>query len=319
MPQKEKISRIAITGMCGEWGKILADALTKKNPFECVLGLDIKEPAFTFPNFHFQKIFLTDKKNLILSLQKHKIQAVVHLAFLISTQTKISDVMQVNVDAARNVAEAVYDLGMKKFVLGSSTTVYGAFLRRKKIIVTENTPVHPNKDYSFAVLKAAVEDAVQYVFDGSRPIDCVILRRAQLLSPYSKIILPFGLNALPFSLTFLGSNAPLQLIHAKDLSALTLLAVTKKANGIYNAVADGAIRLSELVNALGKIPVPVHPLAAKFGLSLLSLAGATGELSGGINYFIEPPRCSNEKIKKEFRYTFQYSAQEAVKQTVQPV
>lgn len=310
MPLKGKIKRIAITGVCGEWGKILADALTQRNPFECVLGLDMKEPPHMFPKFHFQKIFLADKKNIISALERYNIQAVVHLAFHITPQTKISDVLQVNVNAAKNVAEAAFELRMEKFILGSSTTVYGAFPGRRRML-TEETPVHPNKNYSFAVLKAAVEDAVRDVLDGT-DVSLVILRRAQLLSSYSKIILPFDVDALPFSMTFSGHNAPLQFIHAGDLSALTLLALKKKSNGIFNAVSDGTVPLRDMVSALGKIPVPVHPLAAKIGLSLLSLAGTTGELSDGINYFIYPPLCSNEKIKKTFRYTFRYSARDAV-------
>jgi nucleoside-diphosphate-sugar epimerase len=194
MPQKEKIKRIAVTGMCGEWGKILADALAKKTPFECVLGLDIKEPSHTFPNFHFHKIFLTDKKNLISALKKYNIEAVVHLAFHITPQTKISDVISVNVEAASNVAEAAASLGLKKFILGSSTTVYGAF-PRGNLAVTEDTPPRPNKDYSFAVLKTAVENAVlDALYDTD--ISLMILRRAQLLSPYSKTIFPFRLRQL---------------------------------------------------------------------------------------------------------------------------
>lgn len=305
-----EIKRVAVTGICGEWGKCLADSLKKKNPFECVLGVDVKEPSFSFRGFEFEKLPLHDKKKLLSALKKRRIQAIVHLAFFLKPETTISEALPLNLEAAKNAAVCARELGVKKFIFGSSTTVYGAFYRRRESL-REDAPVTLDRNYSFSFIKAKMEETVQNVLNGSK-VNCVILRRAQLLSKYTPVILPFAGNGQPFSPVFLGSDAPLQFIHAEDLSAITRLAIQKKMEGIYNVAADGTVRLSKLVRALGKVPVPVFPFAAKFGLSLLSLAGLSGEIAGSVDYFTRPPKCSNEKLKKELHYAFQYNAEEAL-------
>lgn len=310
MPEEEKLKRIAITGICGEWGKILADSFKNKTLFECVLGVDVKEPSFTFRGFQFENLPLHDKKKLLAAFKKRRIQAVVHLAFFLKPETPISEALPVNLEAAENAAACAKELGVKKFILGSSTTVYGAFHRRRESI-QEDAPVVADRDYSFSFLKAKIEETVQSVLQGSK-VNSVILRRAQLLSKYTPVILPFAANGYPFSPVFMGYDAPLQFIHAEDLSRITQLALLKNTQGVYNAVADGSVSLSRLVRSLGKIPVPVLPNAAKLGLKLLSLAGLSGEIAGSVNYFTRPPQCSNKKLKRDFRYAFKYTAEEAL-------
>lgn len=310
MPQSEKIKRVAVTGICGEWGRSLADSFKKKNPFECVLGLDIRQPSFSFPRFRFERVSLHEKEKLKSALKKNRIQAIVHLAFFLKPETSISEALPLNVDAVKNAALCVKELGIEKFILGSSTTVYGAFYRRSESI-TETAPVTLDRNYSFSFLKAKMEETTENILRGS-DVAVVILRRAQLLSSYSPVILPFAANGRPFSPTFLGYDAPLQFIHADDLSAVTQLAIQKKTKGIYNVVSDGTVRLNKLVRTLGKVPIPVSPFAAKFGLKVLSMTGLSGEIAGSVNYFTRPPQCSNEKLKKEFRYTFKYTAEEAL-------
>lgn len=305
-----KARRIAVTGICGEWGRVFLNAIKRKNPFEFVLGIDLKPPNIQIQNFSFHQQDLQDNQ-LGKVFKKYAIDTVLHLAFLLRLDTPKKVAVSVNVLSIQNVLSAFIDSGAQSFILGSSNSVYGAYPDNPDIL-TETSQPRPNKDHLFAVLKRRMETEVAEVEEKHKDKRFVVLRRGTLLSHYVRPSVPVSLFNSPFSPFFLFHNPPLQFIHEKDLGKITVLALKKPVSGIYNVVSDGHVSYLELIARSGNIPVLVPGTLAKTAAKFLETLGLLTPISGGLDYFMFPWLCSNKKIKQALKYKFSFTSKDAV-------
>lgn len=302
--------RVAVTGVCGEWGRVFLNAIRNNNPFEFVLGIDLKPPGIRINNFAFHQQDLQDNQ-LGKIFRKYDIDTVLHLAFLLKYDTPKKVAVSVNVLSIQNVLRAFVESSAQSFILGSSNSVYGAHPDNPPIL-TETSPTRPNRDHLFAVLKSRMENEVAEVEEKHRDRRFVILRRGTLLSHYVRPSAPVSLFNSPFSPFFLFHNPPLQFIHEKDLGKITVLALKKPIAGIYNVVSDGHVSYLELIARSGNIPVFVPGTLAKTAAKFFETLGLLTPISGGLDYFMFPWLCSNKKIKRALKYEFAFTSKDAV-------
>ncbi len=130
---------ILITGGAGFIGSSLADRLLGMG--ENVVAIDNFDPfyrseikrrnlsaAFNHPNFRFIEGDIRDKGLIKETLADHHIDLVVHLAAKAGVRPSLSDPAEyydVNVNGTLNILEGMKDLGIKKLVFASSSSVYG--------------------------------------------------------------------------------------------------------------------------------------------------------------------------------------------------
>jgi len=152
------MKKILITGSSGFIGFHLSNRLSNSN---LILGVDnhnnyysssIKNKRLKIllkkKNFSFKKIDLNDKKNLELVFKKFKPEIVYHLAgqpgVLYSFKNPKSYEIN-NIRATDSLCNICKKYKIKKFIFGSSSSVYGD---QKKFPITEDSKLNPKNPYA---------------------------------------------------------------------------------------------------------------------------------------------------------------------------
>ena len=184
---------VLITGGAGYIGSLLASELLRANYRVTVLdsllfGGESLVPFLHHPNFHFVKADVTELRAVKDSLKGgwEKPNAIVHLAAIVGFPACQAVGKQVawryNVEATKTVFGQAADLGVERFVFGSTYSNYGLSPDGKA--VTEDSPLNPQSLY--AETKIASEEFLL----GQKDAQCapLIFRFATLygLSPRTR-------------------------------------------------------------------------------------------------------------------------------------
>ncbi|WP_419944137.1 NAD-dependent epimerase/dehydratase family protein [Candidatus Poriferisodalis sp.] len=147
--------------------------------------------------------------------------------------------------------------------LVSSASVYGAWPNHPTPI-SENMPVRPNPESSFAVHHADAERTVLEWADGGRGAparEVAILRPAPVVSNGpGGAIGEAMLAAAPIRTG--NDDPPVQFLHLDDLASAVVLAVRRRLSGAFNVAPDGWLAPGELRALLGARPKIRLPLPA---------------------------------------------------------
>ncbi|MEM3062137.1 MAG: GDP-mannose 4,6-dehydratase, partial [Nitrososphaerota archaeon] len=143
--------KIMITGGAGFVGSHLCDALVKDDHKIIVLTrarTKLDNIAHLLNKITVEKIDITEFSKLGKSIEKHKPDAIVHLAGQTSHSKSFEDPMydiEANTKSTLFILEKIRLLDLKcRFVLGSTFIVVG---KPKKLPVNEDTPCNPTTIY----------------------------------------------------------------------------------------------------------------------------------------------------------------------------
>lgn len=192
--------KVLITGINGRIGQYVAKGLIK-NGFK-IIGLDKADTICkNLECCSYVKADITDKNNLIKTLNGYKIDAVIHLAALAhfsSNNISLEDFMKINYEGALNVAELAYHCCANKVLFSSTVEVYGQI---DELIVDEDTVCNPITNYGKSKYEA--EKKLKSYFD-SVGIEYYVYRFTPVYLPeYTKdldkrVLLPKGLGSFYF-------------------------------------------------------------------------------------------------------------------------
>jgi len=184
---------------------------------------------------------------------------VFHCAALVSDWARLEDMVRVNVEGTRHLAEAAIACGrLRRFVYLSSMVVFGMQAQRD---LDESSPViHTGDNYN--VTKIRAEDVVQR-FISERGLKAVILRPPYVYGPRDRQVLPRILgNVKDGQFKFIGSGRrPMSLVYVGNLAeALYQAAVAPDAAGEVFLVTNGdeitRERLVEIICEETGFPMP---------------------------------------------------------------
>ena len=176
---------ILVTGGAGFIGSHLVERLLKENSqvtvvdnFNEFYSPELKrrnvEKFFENENFSLHEVDICDAENLRKVFLENRFDAVVHLAAWAGVRPSLLNpklYTNVNVNGTLNLLESAKEFGVKQFVFGSSSSVYGI---NAKIPFAENDPIfQPISPY--AATKAAGE-LLCHTFSHLYDIRCVCLR-----------------------------------------------------------------------------------------------------------------------------------------------
>jgi len=180
-----------ITGGAGFIGSHLVDNLLEKAQIVCVDNFDpfypegIKrkniENHLKHPNYKLYEISITDYEGLNKVFRNHKFDAIIHLAAKAGVRPSLlmpDKYFETNVDGTVNLLQLAKEYGVKKFVFGSSSSVYGSRdFGPFKEDMDINRPISP-----YAATKSAGEQ-VCYTYSHLYGINVVCLRFFTVYGP----------------------------------------------------------------------------------------------------------------------------------------
>ncbi len=276
------MENILITGGAGFIGSHLSETLLKQGHFIVCLDNfnDYYDPKIKRRNI--QEILSKKNYKLIegdildLSLlreifRKYNIDVIIHLAARAGVRPSIKEPLlyqKVNVEGTTNLLEMAKDFKIKKFIFGSSSSVYG---KNKKIPFSEDDPVdHPISPYA-ATKKAGELICYTYHHLYNLPVSC--LRFFTVYGPRQRPDMAIHKFT---RLIFYGENVPMfgQGDTRRDYTYITDIidGICKAMEHchsyhIYNLGESKTIELRQLINliaeTLGKKPkiqvLPMQP------------------------------------------------------------
>ena len=255
-----KVSRFVVTGAAGFIGSTLVDFLV--NAGKVVLAMDSFTPYYSrslkLRNSRGFALNELDLKSCHLPSILEADDIVIHLAgqpgVRSSFGASFAVYVQENVLATSRLLEACADVGVGRFILGSTSSVYGDVLYQSSREVDLPRPVSP-----YGVTKLASEHLVR-LFERNFSLRTVVLRFFTVYGPrqrpdmaFSRII-SSGLQGVPFSLNGDGSQLRDFTFVDDVVSAIVACTETDSVLGKTLNVGGGEITsLARAIDVVGEV------------------------------------------------------------------
>jgi len=220
--------------------------------------MDIEKPDEEINDLDF---ILADFRSpaFIDLLKSENVHTVCHLDFRFS-HYRSERSFEYNVLGTMKVVGACFDSGVKKLILKSSTSVYGADPLNPAFL-TEDHDLQGTKKLGY--LRDLVETAsfcLGYCRQSSEMM-INVLRFPSIIGTESDSELIRYLNQ-PLVPVLMGFNPMFQIIHEDDVVGAILHAIHNDHQGAFNVAANGVMPLHKLIRLAGRVPIPIfHPFA----------------------------------------------------------
>lgn len=306
----DTIRRIAITGASGYIGSQLIKRLQDDDSIDRILAFDIRPMKF---NLSSKVIFLKQDITCPMAeaLNQSKIQAVAHLAFILSPGRNRATIQKVNLIGTANVLEACAQTNVKHLLYLSSTTVYGAH-PDNPLLLTEEAKLRPVKGFQYGEDKTRSEALLnEFTLQHIKP-SITILRAPPVMGVNANNFVSRAFSKR-FLVGFNGYDPVMQFLHEDDLTEIMRICLAKRTcSGIYNVTGDGIIRWSEVAEIFGRkiinLPVPVLYSLTKITWNLRMQSDSP---SCGLDFIRYRWTTIASKIKEKMGFQFRYSSREA--------
>jgi nucleoside-diphosphate-sugar epimerase len=244
---------ILVTGSSGFIGINVIRYFIDKG--EKVVGLDLASPAINFQRelFTFHKCDLTERNAVLNAFRKYNPRFVIHLAFITHRKDVYSEFMD-DVKITLNTLEAACKQGVERFILMSSSTVYG--LRTEDKPVNEDERPNPKGTYGKAKLMA---ELMARQFFEAEDLPVTIFRGFEIYGPNLTIpsivrkLLDRALSKEPMQLYCYGKQKT-DFTYVDDLcQAMEIVLHNEKAVGeVFNVGYGKAYTYEEFAKAISK-------------------------------------------------------------------
>jgi UDP-glucose 4-epimerase len=308
------MKNILITGSSGYLGSCLVDALSKETTVGSIVGVDIAPPTRRPNKFDFYQkdIRSADMGDLLTT---HRIDTVMHLAFVVKPIHDIKQMHDIDYNGTRNILEHARRSGVAHVIVTSSTLAYGAHADNPDTI-REDDPLRGNRSYPYGYHKAQVDTMIQQFADSADGMTITTLRPCTVFGPHVDNYVSRMLFR-PLTVGIMGRNPRIQMIHEDDFVDACLLAVDRKQGGAFNIVGEGTVTTDELAQIAGtrvvKLPAwLLHPV-----LEILWRLRAPGvEVNHGyLDYAAYPFVASLDKAREELGFTPRYTTRQTIEET----
>ena len=297
--------RVAITGAAGYIGGRLIRRLQQSNRVSAILATDIAPSRIRLsPKTHFAHWDIVEPRPDILA--NHRIDSVIHLAYILNPARRQTRARQVNVAGADNILEACRQAGIQRVIYLSSSSVYGARADNPEFL-TETDPLRPIEGFQYSEDKIAAESRFTDYAARNPEAAITILRVCPVMGPYAD---NFIANAFkkPILPVISSSDPPMQFLHEDDLLLTLERCLEYQPRGTYNVAGRGVIHWTEMIAAMSRpslrLPTPAWRFltSAAWRLKLQSESPACG-----LEFIRHRWTVSSEKIESaldiEFRHT----------------
>lgn len=280
--------RVAVTGGSGELGTHVLRRLDRDRDVDEIVCFDVRPPLAIGRKLRFVKGDVRDRAALERAFDK--CDAVFHLAFILARRLPRDVFWGINVQGTKNVFEAAARAGASTIVYASSIAQYGVLPGHPTPIV-ETTPRKSQPDFPYAATKQEVERWLD-AFEPQHPSMSIARIRPGILVGEG---MEHGLGRVwRHRLLLSPGDEPLPVVWDEDVADAMILALSKRARGAFNAVADDPRSARDLARATGmrvvKTPMALGVAFARISpwLDKLGIVEAFDEgwLRGGDSTFV---------------------------------
>lgn len=300
---------IAVTGASGYIGERIVERLLQEPGVDKVVGIDIRPTPLEDPKLVTVQQDIT--KPLEHVFTQHRVEAVIHLAFVLRQLRDRELSRKINVGGASNVLWASDASGVKRIVLLSSATVYGAHADNQKLL-TEDAPLRPPPAFNYANDKVQVEWFYN-AYAADRPeVELTTLRGCVVMGPNVDNFITSALNK-PALISVGKSDPGMQFVHEEDLIEILWRCISEAHPGTFNVAAPGEVAWSQVARMAGKrmyrLPAPLAYCITNLTWKLHIQDDSPGV---GLDWIRWPWQVSTARLEREFGYTFKHSSLAAV-------
>ncbi len=304
---------IAVTGARSFLGRNLLGLLDEDDRVRRLVVIDEQVPASAGTK---TRSYIVDRTQPNASariaeiLAAESVDTFVHLGGLESPSRNTAWAHELESVGTLHVLNACRERPVSKFVLGSSSHLYGPRFDNPNFL-SESHPLRGLGDCPFLGDKIDVEDQVAVFARDQKDTCTTVLRFAPLLGPTVETFITRWL-ARPYVPTLLGFDPLLQVVHEVDALAALKLALDRNIAGVFNIAAEGVLPASTMIKLLGRrnLPVP-HGLGARLA-SLLWLSGLSEVPAPMLQFLRHLCVADGQKARAELGFSPGYTTREAV-------
>ncbi len=276
---------------------------------DIILATDIRPPSVEYSSkVTFVAWDVSENRPDIFA--RHRVDTVIHLAYVLNPTREKSRARIVNVAGTGNVLQAAEKSGVRQVIYLSSASVYGAHADNPELL-KETDPVRPLEGFQYSQDKVVAESLLCKFASRNPEIAVTILRVCPVMGPnadnfianaFKKPLLP-GIGS---------ADPPMQFLHEDDLVQTLIRCLERRPRGIYNVGGDGAVRWSEMVAMMNRpiirLPAPVWYVltSAAWHLRLQNDSPAIG-----LDFIRYRWTADTDKIKSAIGIEFRHSSRSA--------
>ncbi|MHB1844021.1 MAG: NAD-dependent epimerase/dehydratase family protein [Deltaproteobacteria bacterium] len=304
---------IAITGAYGYLGRALIERFEASPWVERILALDLKPPPGALRKTRFVPIDLTRPRAdqaIAEALSANEVDTLVHLALFYNPIHNAAYAHEVEAIGTLQLLDAATSAGVGAVATISTTALYGAHADNPAYL-TEDRPLRPAPHSRFLADKLEVERQLG-LFREQRPLARVAVLRlasmlgAQVKNPATRLL---GRPLVP---VLLGCDPLMQFLHEEDAVRALMLAVERRASGLFNVAPPGPLPLSSILRLLGRTPLPLPPPVARAAMSTLWTLLGLGTAPSWLDYLRYVWVADGSKAERELGLVYTHSCREVV-------
>jgi UDP-glucose 4-epimerase len=254
---------VAVTGAAGFLGCNLIGSLEEDDRIARVVALDVSPASTAGRKTRLYDVDLTHptaESRIAEIFTAERVDTIAHLAFLASPTHASAWAHELESVGTMHVTIAARHAQVRKFVLWSQTSLYGAHPSNPNFL-TEKHPLRAPKSEPYFGDKIEAEEQARKLLLRSPSAIVTILRTAPILGPtvHNAVTRYLARRLVP---TAMGYDPLVQFLHEVDAIAALHLAVLRDVRGTFNVVGDGVLPLSTVIKLAGRVAVPIpHPIA----------------------------------------------------------
>jgi UDP-glucose 4-epimerase len=309
--------RYLITGGSGYIGGALTDELSSRDETEKIVAVDVKPPPRHWDKHEFVKGDVRDGALIRQLLERHEIDALIHLAFILNPIRDDAMMYDVDVNGAQATLKAASDAGTQQVLVTTSATAYGAFPDNPKPIA-EDWPVRGVPDFPYARDKAEADRLCQLWAAEHPDRVMTIVRPCIVMGPNVDNYIVRSFENNPFIPVLDGVDEEFQLVHEEDVATALIALLDGKAGGAFNLAGDGTItwrRSAELLDKKAR-EVSLKNMKRFNGLMWRLHVPRTEAPPGNLDFLRYPWVVSTEKLKAETDWQPKFDTLETFKVTM---
>lgn len=305
---------VALTGTSGFKGLHLLGLLEKDARVKKIIALDRKKPALTTKKTLFFRTELTQPttdQKIAAILKKQKVDVFVHSALPITPPRRLELAHEIISIGTMYVLNACKAVGVKKFILPTTTDVYGAHPSNPHFLEED---LHPPKGYRHSRFLGDKIDAEKQAlrFAKSSPQTIVtILRPCSILGPSVQSYKTRYLKRW-LAMTVLGFDPLMQFVHEDDLFRALKLAIFEDHPGIFNIVGRGILPLSRVIHLSNQFHLRLPQIGFKSLVQALWTLDLSPAPSSHVDFLRYSYLADATKAAERMGFVAKYSSKEAL-------